>query len=197
MAEPLPIAEPEFQREPALEISPPRPSYDRQAWRQLLESDEDLARVASVLSDYGHQYVDELASEYLAAADKTRLPEIVDGIVGRAGVSSVPPGPTKPLSEVRPARRTNLMDRPPRPMPAAKPEVSGPLPDPAPQPPEPARQEVEPAKQETPGAPAPLPIAMEPGLMTEDRSNPIGRHDEFVAMLGRLSRGAATPGKNK
>ena len=58
--------------------------YDRQAWRRLVESDPDLAQIAKVLSDYGPQYVDELATSYLAAPDKSRLSAIVE--IGRAHV---------------------------------------------------------------------------------------------------------------
>ena len=71
--------EPVVSREPPKPTSPPAVSYDRQAWRQLVESDVDLARITSVLADYGQQYVDELASEYLADIDKQRLPDIVEG----------------------------------------------------------------------------------------------------------------------
>ena len=189
MAAPMP--EPDLRHEPTMEISAPRASYDRQAWRQLVESDEDLARVASVLADYGHQYVDELASEYLAVADKTRLPAIVDGIIGRAGVSAAPHSHPQPASEVRPVRRTNLMDRPPRPKPPARPEFSESIPDPVPQP-------LEPAKPETVSAPTPPPVVIESELVPEDRSNAIANaDDDFAAMLGKLSPGAATPDKNR
>jgi hypothetical protein len=41
-------------------------SYDREAWRRSVESDYDLLRLASILVDYGEQYVDELAKDYLA-----------------------------------------------------------------------------------------------------------------------------------
>ncbi|MCC8938983.1 hypothetical protein H8A99_21520, partial [Bradyrhizobium sp. Arg68] len=58
--------------------------YDREAWRRLVESDPDLAGLAKVLADYGPQYVDELATSYLAAPDKNRLGAIVDGIIARA-----------------------------------------------------------------------------------------------------------------
>ena len=71
--------------------------YDRQAWRRLVESDPDLAQIAKVLSDYGPQYVDELATSYLAAPDKSRLSAIVDGIIARArgGQPAPPPAPVE------------------------------------------------------------------------------------------------------
>ncbi|VIO66527.1 hypothetical protein CI1B_16490 [Bradyrhizobium ivorense] len=69
--------------------------YDREAWRRLVESDPDLAGLAKVLADYGPQYVDELATSYLAAPDKNRLGAIVDGIIARArgGQPAQPPAP--------------------------------------------------------------------------------------------------------
>jgi hypothetical protein len=92
MAEPAPIPQSVqlVDREAPEEINSPARSYDRQAWRRLVESDADLARVTSVLADYGQPYVDELAKEYLADIDKLRLPEIVDGIIGRAGKGVAP-----------------------------------------------------------------------------------------------------------
>ena len=100
MAAPAPIPEPEpiVRREPPMGMKPPAFSYDREAWRRIVEGDSDLARVVSVLTDYGDQYVDELAKEYLAVGDKRRLPEIVDGIIGRAGRNVAPP-----LSNAAPA----------------------------------------------------------------------------------------------
>jgi len=89
---PLPQSLQLVDRDAAKEINSPACSYDRQAWRRLVESDADLARVTSVLADYGQQYVDELAKEYLADIDKRRLPEIVDGIIGRAGEGVAPRG---------------------------------------------------------------------------------------------------------
>ncbi|WGS21302.1 hypothetical protein [Bradyrhizobium sp. ISRA463] len=66
--------------------------YDREAWDRLVASDPDIARLAKVLADYGPQYVDELATNYLAAPDKNRLGGIVDGIIARAsGGQPVPP----------------------------------------------------------------------------------------------------------
>jgi hypothetical protein len=59
-------------------------SYDREAWRLLLESDADLLRVTSVLQEYGQPYVDELARTYLARGDSSRLPAIVDTIIRKA-----------------------------------------------------------------------------------------------------------------
>ncbi|WP_194457024.1 hypothetical protein [Bradyrhizobium sp. CCBAU 53421] len=98
--------------------------YDRQTWRRLVESDPDLAQLAKVLADYGPQYVDELAASYLAAPDKSRLGEIVDGIIARARDGQPTPPPT-PVEASRPP------PLPPRPepkqaaAPAAKPAASG------------------------------------------------------------------------
>ncbi|KWV53931.1 hypothetical protein AS156_07960 [Bradyrhizobium macuxiense] len=67
--------------------------YDREAWHRLVESDPDIARLAKVLADYGPQYVDELAINYLAAPDKARLGGIVDGIIARASGGQPAPAP--------------------------------------------------------------------------------------------------------
>ena len=55
--------------------------YDLEAWRRLVESDPDLARLSSLLAEHGQQYLDELARRYLAAADKRSLAAIVEEIV--------------------------------------------------------------------------------------------------------------------
>ena len=196
-APPIPEPVQAVRREPAMEISPPAPSYDREAWQQLVESDADLARVTSVLADYGQQYVDELAQEYLALHDKTRLPEIVDGIIGRATKSVAPRGNRRLLDDARPPKpvaKSNVAsakpDRPPRPLPEPKPTVSEPLPAPEPLP-------VEPAKQEIVVTPVPPPAAVEPAPDAADRSKTIVSADEeLTAMLGRLAPDAATPSKH-
>jgi hypothetical protein len=197
VAAPPPIVEPGpfVRREPTMEPIAPASFYDRQAWRELVESDADLARVAAVLGDYGHQYVDELAREYLAVGDKTRLPEIVDGIIGRAGASAAPRTNLKPASEVRPpAHRANLMASRPDPQPKPSPpelKVSEPSPDPAPPPVEPV------VDQETVSAPLPPPIVVKPEPAAKDRTKTIiGADEELNAMLGRLSPDSASPAKN-
>jgi len=86
------------QRQPRRVAWPDRSggaAYDQQAWRRLVDSDPDIARLAKVLADYGPQYVDELAASYLAAPDKKRLGAIVDGIITRArnGQPAPPPAP--------------------------------------------------------------------------------------------------------
>ncbi|WP_456728757.1 hypothetical protein [Bradyrhizobium sp. USDA 3364] len=97
--------------------------YDREAWRQLVESDPDLARLANVLTDYGPQYVDELATSYLAVPDKSRLGAIVDGIIARASDGQPAPPPA-------PAEASRPPPLPPRPepkqvaSPAAKPATA-------------------------------------------------------------------------
>jgi hypothetical protein len=78
-----------------------RSLYDREAWRRLVESDDDLAQLTAVLADFGPQYVDELATSYLAAPDKSRLGAIVDGIIARARgagprPTAAPPEQSKP-----------------------------------------------------------------------------------------------------
>ncbi|MCA6112770.1 hypothetical protein [Bradyrhizobium cenepequi] len=59
-------------------------TYDGAAWRRLVESDPDLARLAAVLADYGQHYVDEFAESYLSKPDKSRLATIVNEIVAKA-----------------------------------------------------------------------------------------------------------------
>jgi hypothetical protein len=61
-----------------------RHGYDKEEWRRLVESDPDLAQLASVLGDYGQQYVDAFARNYLEAPNKNRIAGIVDGIVASA-----------------------------------------------------------------------------------------------------------------
>jgi hypothetical protein len=83
--------------------------YDKEAWRQLVERDPDIAQLTHVLADYGPQYVDELAISYLAAPDKTRLAAIVDGIIARArgrqpsAPAAPPPVPQPPPVPADPA----------------------------------------------------------------------------------------------
>ena len=67
----------------------PRPdraasTYDTEAWRRLVESDQDLLRVTSLLQAYGQSYADELARTYLADGDPHHLPAIVDAIIRKA-----------------------------------------------------------------------------------------------------------------
>jgi hypothetical protein len=190
MPEPLPVV----RREPAMGMSTPAPSYDREAWQRLVDNDPELAPVAAVLADYGHQYVDELAREYMAAGDKTRLAEIVDGIIARAGNNAAPRGNRRLMSDARPpdagsSAAAPRPDRQPRPLPVAKLKVSETLPDPAPLPVEPAAPEIaEPAN--------PPPIVVEPAQSQADRNKTIVSADEeLTAMLGRLAPDAATPSK--
>ena len=189
--EPVPVV----RREPPMGTSPPF-SYDREAWRRIVEGDADLAGVVSILADYGDQYVDELAKEYLAVGDKRRLPEIVDGIIGRAGKNVAPRGNAGSASDVKPrnpVRGSNAAAPRPdrqRPLPAAKAKVSEKLPDPTP-------QAVAPVKPEIVSEPVPPPIVAEPELDATDRNKTIVSADEeLTAMLGRLSPDAATPSKN-
>lgn len=195
-AAPLPILEPVVRRDPPMGTSVPAFSYDREAWRRLVEGDADLARVAAVLADYGQQYEDELASEYLAASDKTRLSEIVDGIIGRAIKGVAPPGNRRLLDDVKspnPVGGSNAAagrpDRQPQPAPEVKLKLSEKLPDSA--------APVEPAKPETAGDAVQAPVAAEPPESAGDRNKTIVSADEELsAMLGRLSPDAATPSKS-
>ena len=89
-------------------FNPDRSPYDREAWRRLAESDPDLAQLTAVLSDFGPQYVDELATSYLADPDKSRLGAIVDGIIAKAGgakplPAADPPDDSKPAVASTPA----------------------------------------------------------------------------------------------
>lgn len=64
--------------------SPGTPSYDKEAWRRLVESDPELRQLTSVLARYGQQYVDQFATSYLAAPEKNRIATIVDEIIAKA-----------------------------------------------------------------------------------------------------------------
>lgn len=59
-------------------------SYDKEAWRRLVESDPELQQLASVLAKYGQQYVDQFATSYLAAPERNRIATIVDEIIAKA-----------------------------------------------------------------------------------------------------------------
>lgn len=181
MAQPSPVPEPVqiVSREARKRMSASAPSYDQQAWRQLVESDTDLARVTAVLADYGQQYVDELASEYLADIDKQRLPAIVDGIIGRASKSVAPyphAGPAVDASLPNPVGGpTAARERRPLPEPILK--LSENLTD--------------------SGAPGDPPTAFDPEPDAGDGNKRIiSADEELTAMLGRLSQDAATPSKN-
>jgi hypothetical protein len=200
IAAPPPIPEPVVQREAPKVIGPPPRSYERQAWRRLVENDPDLAGIASVLADYGQQYVDELAKEYLADTDKARLPEIVDGIIARARRGVAPPGgarsgsarPAVDARSLNPVDGSNAAalrpDRPSRLLPETKPKLSEKLYAPAP---------VEPAKQQAVDTPVEPPIVVEPAPIADDRTRTITSADEeLTAMLGNLSPDSATPGKH-
>ncbi len=50
-------------------------------WSSLLESDQDLSRVAKILAPFGQKYVDQLARAYAAFDDKTYLPLILNMII--------------------------------------------------------------------------------------------------------------------
>ena len=115
-AEPPRAEEPVVQREIApapvrratRRFNSDRSPYDREAWRRLIESDPDLAQLTGVLSDFGPQYVDELATSYLADPDKSRLGAIVDGIIAKAGRANplpapAPPEDSKPVAAPEPA----------------------------------------------------------------------------------------------
>lgn len=191
MAQP-PVPEPVVSHEPPKPISPPTVSYDRQAWRQLVESDVDLARITSVLADYGQQYVDELACEYMADVDKQRLPDIVEGIIGRASVA--PRGNGGPASDAgppNPVGGATAAGRSPRPLPESTLKLSEKSSDSASSPVEPAR------RQEAIGALAEPPTAVDPAPGEGDSNKTIiSADEELTVMLGRLSADAATPSKS-
>jgi hypothetical protein len=87
-------------------------AYDREAWRRLVESDPDLARLAAVLADYGQHHVDEFASSYLAKPDKSRLATIVNEIIAKAARGQS--APVAPPSEPRqPSIEANQQPRSP------------------------------------------------------------------------------------
>jgi hypothetical protein len=112
--EPRRIPAPEIAQRAAADKS----SYDKEAWGRLVEGDSDLTQLAAVLADYGQQYVDEFASSYLEAPDKSRIAAIVDGIVARARR----PEPAQPVAASEP-------DLPPA-APMPEPEVARPRNDP-------------------------------------------------------------------
>ncbi|MGE9006967.1 hypothetical protein ACO2JO_00180 [Leptospira interrogans] len=192
MAQP-PVAEAVVAHEPPKPISPPPVSYDRQAWHQLVESDVDLARITFVLADYGQQYVDELAGEYLADVDKQRLPAIVEGIIGRASKSVAPRGNGRLADDARPPNpvgSATAARRPPMPLPEATLKLSEKSSDSASSP-------VESAREDAVGAPVEPPAAVDPAPGEEDRNKWIVSADEeLTAMLGKLSADAATPSKS-
>lgn len=193
MAQP-PVPEPVVSHEPPKPISPPTVSYDRQAWRQLVESDVDLARITSVLADYGQQYVDELACEYMADVDKQRLPAIVEGIIGRASKSVAPRGNGRLVDDARPPNPVGgatAARRSPRPLPESTLKLSEKSSDSASSPVEPVR------RQEAIGAPAEPPTAVDPAPGEGDSNKTIISADEELSvMLGKLSADAATPSKS-
>jgi hypothetical protein len=119
-SEPRPIPAPEIAQRAAADKSSydKQASYDKEAWGRLVEGDSDLAQLAAVLADYGQQYVDEFASSYLEAPDKTRIAAIVDGIVARARR----PEPAQPIAAPEPYR--------PPTAPTREPEVARPRNDP-------------------------------------------------------------------
>ena len=100
------------------ELRAPTYGYDREEWRRLVESDPDLAQLASVLGDYGQQYVDAFARNYLPAPNKSRIAGIVDGIIAKARSSHS-------ARTTAPSER----DRPPA-APAREPKVARPRSDP-------------------------------------------------------------------
>ena len=192
MAQP-PVPEPVVSHEPPKPISPPAVSYDRQAWRQLVESDVDLARITFVLADYGQQYVDDLAGEYQADVDKQRLPAIVEGIIGRASESVAPRGNGRLVDDARPpdpVGGATATRRSPRPLPESTLKLSEKSSDSASSP-------VESAREDAVGAPVEPPAAVDPAPGEEDRNKwIISADEELTAMLGKLSADAATPSKS-
>jgi hypothetical protein len=150
--EPRRIPAPEIAQRTAADKS----SYDKEAWGRLVEGDSDLAQLATVLADYGQQYVDEFASSYLEAPDKSRIASIVDGIVARARR----PEPAQPVAASEPYRP------PAAPMP--EPEVARPRSDPK------HTRFVSSAPEAVSGPPAPAPkSAVEPPAKAEMSSNEV------------------------
>jgi hypothetical protein len=105
--EPPPLPAP--QAAPSADAS----AYDRHAWRHLVESDPDLARLAAVLSDYGQHYVDEFAESYLAKPDKGRLSAIVNEIIAKAARKESAPAAVTPPEVRRPSTEANQEPRSP------------------------------------------------------------------------------------
>ena len=51
--------------------------YDLEKWRTLIKSDADISRSVQALQPFGKEYVDQLATAYLAFEEKSYLPTIV------------------------------------------------------------------------------------------------------------------------
>jgi len=60
------------------------PSRDQVKWATLLEIDPDLKSAAETVGAFGPEYVDQLATKYLAVESKSYLPAIVDSVVAHA-----------------------------------------------------------------------------------------------------------------
>lgn len=117
-AEPVAVAP---QHQPVTEAEPHAgtSAYNREAWRQLVESDPDLARLAAVLSDYGQHHVDEFATSYLTRPDKGRLATIVNEIIAKAARTRSAPA-AAPSDVHRPSIEANQQPRSPDARPVAK-----------------------------------------------------------------------------
>jgi hypothetical protein len=65
-----------------------RTTSEKQEWRLQVENDRDLAKVERVLSQYGSQYVDQLATVYAVFNNKAFLPVILKMIVASAKLNA-------------------------------------------------------------------------------------------------------------
>jgi hypothetical protein len=88
-AQPDPLEAPQPVRAPILPVieevrRDENPTELDEEWRLLVESDQDLSRVATVLRRFGPKYVDQLARAYLAFNDKAFLPIILNMIIASA-----------------------------------------------------------------------------------------------------------------
>jgi hypothetical protein len=192
-------------------------SYDRDAWQRLVESDADLAQLTVVLSDHGPQYVDELASNYLSAPDKSRLGSIVDGIIARArrtdrtqtvaaGENDRPPVASDPVPEDARRRsepkRSRLFASVPRPEPhltiERRPAAIDPLPavaePPPPAPAEPSFAVIEPPRVEpAPPPPSPVPDVPKPRVdppqpqQAPEPTEPVAADDDLTEMIRKFA----------
>jgi hypothetical protein len=70
------------------EVRQERATHEKEKWRLLVESDPDIARVERVLTQYGPQYVDQLARAYVVFNNKAFLPIILKMIIASARLNA-------------------------------------------------------------------------------------------------------------
>lgn len=76
------LAVTEFGRVKEAPLAPD--TYDHQRWAALVQYDQNISSAVDLVRPFGQNYVDELASAYLALNDKEYLSRITDDIISRA-----------------------------------------------------------------------------------------------------------------